>query len=58
MNESLALSVLQEAIEKGVKEFCFCPGGRNSPLFFALEEERKLKKYYWFEERSAAFFAL
>lgn len=57
-NETLAKRVIEEAESRGVREFCVCPGARNSALFFALKEAVHLKKYYWPEERSAAFFAL
>lgn len=56
--EQLILDVLQEAVRCGVKEFCICPGARNAPFIQALVKIPQLKQYYWFEERSAAFFAL
>ncbi|MBA2727614.1 MAG: 2-succinyl-5-enolpyruvyl-6-hydroxy-3-cyclohexene-1-carboxylic-acid synthase, partial [Parachlamydiaceae bacterium] len=40
------------------KEFCICPGSRNSPLITGLMNSPSLAKYNWYEERSAAFFAL
>lgn len=58
MNEKLVLSVLQEAINQGVVEFSICPGSRNSPFVVALSKENRFKQYFWYEERSAAFFAL
>lgn len=60
MNKSkeLALHIIQEAEKRGVKEFCLCPGARNSALLQVLLEKDNLKKYYWYEERSGAFFAL
>lgn len=58
MNEHLAYKTLQEAIQQGVSEFCVCPGARNGPLYVALMQATSLKKYFWPEERSAAFFAL
>jgi 2-succinyl-5-enolpyruvyl-6-hydroxy-3-cyclohexene-1-carboxylate synthase len=60
MNKSneLALHVIQEAEKRGVQEFCVCPGARNSALLEVLLAKENLKKYYWFEERSGAFFAL
>lgn len=58
MNEVLAQHIVQEAINCGVREFCICPGARNGPLFHALMKENQIKKYFWFEERSSAFFAL
>lgn len=58
MNEQLAFRVIQEAILQGTMEFCVCPGNRNSPLYTMLMQTPSLKKYFWPEERSAAFFAL
>lgn len=58
MNEQLALNVIQEAIQCGVTEFCVCAGNRMAPLYKLLSNAPSLKKYYWPEERSAAFFAL
>jgi 2-succinyl-5-enolpyruvyl-6-hydroxy-3-cyclohexene-1-carboxylate synthase len=57
-NEIIAHRVLNAAIERGVTEFCVCAGSRNSPFVIALAREPNIKKYYWFEERSAAFFAI
>lgn len=57
-NEQLAYRVLNAAIERGVEEFCVCSGSRNSPFIIALAREASIKKFYWFEERSAAFFAI
>lgn len=56
--EHLILTVLQEIIRCGVQEVSVCPGGRNTPLVQALIKIDQIRKYYWFEERSAAFFAL
>lgn len=50
--------VLEECVKAGVKEFCLCPGSRNSPLVNALMHAPELIKHFWYEERSAAFFAL
>lgn len=57
-NEELACHVLEEVVRKGVVEFCICPGSRNSPFVMALSNNPNAKIYYWFEERSAAYFAL
>lgn len=57
-NEELALYIIKEAVSCGVSEFCLCPGARNAPLYSILMRAPSLKKYFWFEERSAAFFAL
>lgn len=58
MNDPLAHRVIREALRKGVTEFCICAGSRNSPFVIALDKCPDIKLYYWFEERSAAFFAL
>lgn len=57
-NRELALEIIGAMLKQGVTQFCFCPGSRNSPLFQPLMENDSLQKYFWFEERSAAFFAL
>lgn len=57
-NEKLAQTVLQSLIKLGVKEFCLCPGARNSPFISILSQNPQIKKYFFFEERSAAFFGL
>lgn len=57
-NEQLAYRVLNAVIQRGIREFCVCSGSRNSPFVIALARESTLKKYYWFEERSAAYFAI
>lgn len=58
MNEIITCSVLQAAIDAGVRDFIICPGGRNASFVDVLREERRVSTYYWPEERSAAFFAL
>lgn len=58
MNEPLTYQVLQAAIDIGVSEFILCPSSRNSSFVQALKPETDAIIYYWFEERSAAFFAL
>ncbi|MBA2369489.1 MAG: 2-succinyl-5-enolpyruvyl-6-hydroxy-3-cyclohexene-1-carboxylic-acid synthase [Candidatus Protochlamydia sp.] len=58
MNNSLTLQLVQEVLNKGVKEFCLSPGARNAPLIYALSKLTFIKVYLWPEERSAAFFAL
>lgn len=50
--------VLEEVVKSGVKEFCLCPGSRNSPLINCIVKSPDLIKHFWYEERSAAFFAL
>lgn len=57
-NMELAGKVIQELVSTGVREFVLCAGARNSPLVHILDENKNLKVYSFFEERSAAFFAL
>lgn len=58
MNNRLAQQVIQQVIDKGVREFCISPGARNAPLVYALSQIPFIKLYHWPEERSSAFFAL
>lgn len=58
MNEALTYDVLQEAVNRGVREFVLCAGSRNSSFVEALRLDKGVRTYYWPEERSAAFFAL
>ena len=58
MNEKLVMDVLKSTVDLGTIDFCLCPGGRNSPFVVALKHQPNLRKYYFYEERSAAFFAL
>ncbi|MGZ3768177.1 MAG: 2-succinyl-5-enolpyruvyl-6-hydroxy-3-cyclohexene-1-carboxylic-acid synthase [Bdellovibrio sp.] len=57
-NMELAGKVIQELVNTGVREFILCAGARNSPLVHILDENKNLKVYSFFEERSAAFFGL
>ena len=57
-NMALAKNVIDQLLNAGVKEFCLCPGARNSPFVFLFDENPHLKIYTFFDERSAAFFAL
>ncbi|MBS1969840.1 MAG: 2-succinyl-5-enolpyruvyl-6-hydroxy-3-cyclohexene-1-carboxylic-acid synthase [Bdellovibrionales bacterium] len=57
-NMQLAAKVLQGLVSSGIREFCLCAGARNSPFVHILEENKDVKVYSFFEERSAAFFAL
>jgi 2-succinyl-5-enolpyruvyl-6-hydroxy-3-cyclohexene-1-carboxylate synthase len=58
MKKPIYQHVLEEVVKAGVKEFCICPGSRNSPLVNCIMASPGLNKYTWYEERSAAFFAL
>ncbi len=57
-NDGLARYVIEKALKNGVTTFIVCPGTRNCPIVNALKEYPAIEKYYWFEERSGAFFAL
>ncbi|MFP5520461.1 MAG: 2-succinyl-5-enolpyruvyl-6-hydroxy-3-cyclohexene-1-carboxylic-acid synthase [Bdellovibrionia bacterium] len=57
-NLQLAAQVIQELVNIGVKEFILCAGARNSPFIEVFANNSHLKVYNFFEERSAAFFAL
>ena len=57
-NMALAKNVIDQLLSAGVKEFCLCPGARNSPFVFLFDENPQLKIYTFFDENSAAFFAL
>jgi 2-succinyl-5-enolpyruvyl-6-hydroxy-3-cyclohexene-1-carboxylate synthase len=58
-NTELAVSTVRELLSYGVEEFCVCPGARSAPWIAVFKENsHQIKTYYFFEERSAAFFAL
>jgi 2-succinyl-5-enolpyruvyl-6-hydroxy-3-cyclohexene-1-carboxylate synthase len=58
MSKSLVFSVLQQLLRVGVKELCVCPGGRNAAFVVELSKSTEFETFFWYEERSAAFFAL
>lgn len=58
MNKSIFTRTLEEVVASGIIEFSVCPGSRNSPLVECLMESPSLVKHFWYEERSAAFFAV
>jgi 2-succinyl-5-enolpyruvyl-6-hydroxy-3-cyclohexene-1-carboxylate synthase len=63
MNLTLAARVIEFVRAKGVVDFCLCAGARNSPFITLLDEnkstlEKEGQLLHFFEERSAAFFAL
>lgn len=67
MNAVLAKETLKILFERGVREICVCPGSRNAPWIQLLTEKQEVssgissdqfRTYYFFEERSASFFAL
>ncbi len=44
--------------ECGVKYACISPGSRNTPLTYALSQNKNIKTYVVVDERSSGFFAL
>jgi 2-succinyl-5-enolpyruvyl-6-hydroxy-3-cyclohexene-1-carboxylate synthase len=58
MNEAVITRVLRELDGLGVREFCVAAGARNAPLISALLASTGVTVRHFFEERSAAFFAL
>ncbi len=58
-NRALAAEILSALHAAGVRTLCVCPGGRNAPLVLAAEAAAdSFEVVSFFEERSAAFFAL
>ena len=58
MSADLATGVLAACAGAGVREFCICAGARNLGLVVALERSGGCRLWHFFDERSAAFFAL
>jgi 2-succinyl-5-enolpyruvyl-6-hydroxy-3-cyclohexene-1-carboxylate synthase len=58
VNLARSARLLERLAAAGVAELCLCPGGRNSPIVLAAQRARGVVSYSFFEERSAAFFAL
>src|SRR3989344_693333 len=56
-NFDLSLIVFSVLKQAGVQNVVVCAGARNAPLVLALQEQN-FKIFNYFEERSAAFFAL
>lgn len=57
-NMQMSAQLIQTFLEFGINEFCLCAGARNSPLIKTFEKNPQIKVFHFFEERSAAFFAL
>jgi 2-succinyl-5-enolpyruvyl-6-hydroxy-3-cyclohexene-1-carboxylate synthase len=58
-NGALVVHLMEALLKRGVQEFVLCPGARNSPFVQLFEKGLiQCQKWYFFEERSAAFFAL
>lgn len=58
MNARIIRSTLTALARLGVAEVCVAAGARNAPLISALMASEGVKIWSFFEERSAAFFAL
>jgi 2-succinyl-5-enolpyruvyl-6-hydroxy-3-cyclohexene-1-carboxylate synthase len=58
MNTLVIRSLLTALARMGVAEICVAAGARNAPVIAALMESEGVKLWNFFEERSAAFFAL
>ncbi|MEN3941822.1 2-succinyl-5-enolpyruvyl-6-hydroxy-3-cyclohexene-1-carboxylic-acid synthase [Prosthecobacter sp. SYSU 5D2] len=58
MNTLIIRSLLTALARMGVSEVCVAAGARNAPIISALIESEGVKIWNFFEERSAAFFAL
>lgn len=58
MNIALAITVVQKLYSLGVNTYCICPGARSAPLIEVLSHAKGLNLFYFYDERSAAFFAL
>lgn len=60
-NTELARQLIEQLVAQGVRTFCLCAGSRNAPLIAALNQiahSSTIEIFSFFEERSAAFFAL
>ena len=58
MGAGLAAGVLAACSDAGVSEFCICAGARNVSLVVGLERSTNCRRWHFYDERSAAFFAL
>ena len=58
MNITLATRLITDLTGRGIRSFCLCPGGRSAPFVEVLSKSEGLEVLFFFEERSACFFAL
>jgi 2-succinyl-5-enolpyruvyl-6-hydroxy-3-cyclohexene-1-carboxylate synthase len=49
---------IEELVRNGVDLLCISPGSRSTPLVLAAASNKRLKKKVFYDERSAAFYAL
>ncbi|MCB0406948.1 MAG: hypothetical protein KDD34_02025 [Bdellovibrionales bacterium] len=54
----MAQHIANELENLGVREICLCSGARNAPLVEAFQKNENFRIMSFFDERSAAFFAL
>lgn len=57
-NNEFIGQIFQQLLNFGVKDFIVCAGARNSPFVEFLRLHPEINSLHFFEERSAAFFAL
>ncbi len=57
-SKKIAHAAIEKFVEWGVRDFIICAGSRNSLLVAEILAGENLRAYNFFEERSAAFFAL
>lgn len=57
-NADLAAHIADVLAEAGVNEVCLCAGARSAPLVVQFAGDTRFQRWSFFEERSAAFFAL
>lgn len=57
-NLGLAQNLIEALLKRGVEEFVINAGARNAPLVETLSKTQGIRRWSFFEERSAAFFAL
>ena len=58
MSAKLATAIVGACANAGVREFCVCAGARNVSIIVALERSTGCRCWHFYDERSAAFFAL
>ncbi len=57
-NAALAAHIADVLAGAGVRELCLCAGARSAPLVVQFAGDTRFRTWSFFEERSAAFFAL
>ena len=58
MNIQFAHSIIQKLVSHDIDTFCICPSSRNAPFVEVLTSSKELCLFHFFDERSAAFFAM